>query len=170
VSCFDLASECAQAIREYIGDRLRAAFRERPPANMPQYEQHEYERRGRTLLQGKHGVCADAGEERLCAVGPEATRRHATYGPEPRRRKARKGHWMARDMGERRKQLSFERGPGSDRPGEEVSVGVSIHTEAARSCLERAVHDDRRPVVQRVRQHGWRFHHGQIEIEPTEEW
>jgi hypothetical protein len=77
---------------------------------------------------------------------------------------------MTRDVREWRKQLSFECGPGGDRPGEEPSVSVFVHTEAARSCLERAVHDDRRPVVQRVRQHGWRFHHGQIEIEPTEEW
>jgi len=76
---------------------------------------------------------------------------------------------MTRDVGEWRKQLSFEPGPRSDRPGQELSVGISIDTEAARSRLERAVHHDRRAVVQRVCQDGWRFHHGQIEIELTEE-
>ena len=156
-------------MRECIGDRLRAAFRERPTADMRQHEQHERKRRGRRLLEGKHGVCADAGEERLCGVGPEASRRYALYGPEPRRCEARKRQWMTRDVHEWCEQLSFEHGPGSDRPGEELSVGVSIDTEAACSRLERAVHHDRRSVVQRVRQRGRRFHHGQIELEPTEE-
>jgi hypothetical protein len=32
------------------------------------------------------------------------------------------------------------------------------------------VHHNRRAVVQRVRQRGRRLHHGQIELEPTEEW
>jgi hypothetical protein len=169
VSCFDLATECAQAMRECIGDRLRAASRERPTADMCQHEQHERKRGGRRLLEGKHGVCADTGEERLCAVGPEASRRYALYGPEPCRCKTRKREWMRRDPHERCEQRSFERGPGTDRPGEELSVSVSVYTEAARSRLERAVHDDRRSVVQRVRQRGWRFHHGQIELEPTEE-
>jgi hypothetical protein len=137
---------------------------------MRQHEQHERKRCGRTLLEGKHGVCADTGEERLCSVGPEACRCHAFYGPEARRSEAHKGQRMTRNVREWRKQLSFERGPGGDRPGEELSVSVSIHTEAARSRLERTVHDDRRAVVERVRQYGWRFHHGQIEIEPTEEW
>jgi hypothetical protein len=76
---------------------------------------------------------------------------------------------MTRDVREWCKQLSFERGPGSDRSGEERSVGISIDTQAACRRLERAVHHDRRAVVQRVRQHGRRFHHGQIEIELTEE-
>jgi hypothetical protein len=76
---------------------------------------------------------------------------------------------MTRDVQERREQRSFERGPRSDRPGKELSVGVSIDTQAACGRLERAVHHDRRAVVQRVRQRGGRLHHGQIELEPTEE-
>jgi hypothetical protein len=76
---------------------------------------------------------------------------------------------MTRDAHERCEQRSFERGPGSDRPGKELSVSVSIYTQTACGRLERAMHDDRRSVVQRVRQRGWRFHHGQIELEPTEE-
>ena len=136
---------------------------------MRQKEQHERKRRGRRLLEGKHGVCADAGEERLRGVGPEASRRYALYGPEPCGCKARKREWMTREVYEWCEQLSFERGPGSDRPGEELSVGVSIDTQAACSRLERAVHHNRGSVVQRVRQRGWRFHHGQIELEPTEE-
>jgi hypothetical protein len=136
---------------------------------MRQHEQHERKRGGRTLLEGKHGVCADAGEERPCGVGPEPSRRNALYGLEAGRCEARKRQWMTWDVHERREQRSFKHGPGSDRPGKELSVGVSIDTQAACSRLERAVHDDRRSVVQRVRQRGWRFHHGQIELEPTEE-
>jgi hypothetical protein len=77
---------------------------------------------------------------------------------------------MTRDVHEWCEQCSFERGPGSDRAGEELSVGISIDTQAACGRLERAVHHDRRAVVQRVRQRGRRLHHGQIELEPTEEW
>jgi hypothetical protein len=169
VPCFNLAAECAQAIRECIGDRLRAASRKRPPADMRQHEQDERERCGRTLLEGKHGVCADAGEERLCGVGPEPSRRNALYGLEARRCEARNGQWMTRDVQERREQRSFEHGPRSDRPGEKLSVGVSVDTQATCSRLERAVHHNCGSVVQRVRQRGWRLHHGQIELEPTEE-
>jgi hypothetical protein len=136
---------------------------------MCQHEQHERERRGRTLLEGKHGVCADAGEERLRSIRSKASCRHAVHRPQRGHSELRERHGMTRDVHEWRKQLSFERGPGSDRPGEELSVSVSIHTERARSRLERAVHHDRGAIVQRVCQRGWRFHHGQIEIEPTEE-
>jgi hypothetical protein len=136
---------------------------------MRQDEQHERKRCGRRLLEGKHGVRADAGEERLRGVGPKASRRYALYGPEPRRCKARKRQWMTRDVHEWCEQRSFERGPSSDRAGEKLSVGISIDTQAARGRVERAVHHDCRAVVQRVRQRGWRLHHGQIELEPTEE-
>jgi hypothetical protein len=137
---------------------------------MRQHEQDEGERRGRTLIEGKYGVRAGTGEERLCRIGPEASRRDALYGPEPRRCEARNRHGMTRDVGEWGEQFFLERGPGSDWPGEELSVGVAIHTETARGRLERSMHHYRRTVVQRVRQHGRRFNHGQIEIEPAEEW
>ena len=60
---------------------------------------------------------------------------------------------MMWDVQEWCEQLTFERRPGGDRPSEELSVSVSIYSEAARGRLERAVHEDSRAIVQRMRQH-----------------
>jgi hypothetical protein len=52
---------------------------------MREQQQDECERRGRTLLEGKHGVCAGTGEEGLRSIRSETSRSHAVHGPQSSR-------------------------------------------------------------------------------------
>jgi len=76
---------------------------------------------------------------------------------------------MMGEMRDRAEELSLESRPVGDKRSEKVAVVIGVRAELGRSLVERAMNEDRRTVVERMRDGRRRFDQRQVELERTEE-
>ena len=111
-------------------------------------------------LQGQDGVGRDAGEERARGLAGEPRFRQATSRPERQEAEARHPHGMARDV-ERGEHVGVEAVPSADEGLEQPPIGGAVWSQPLGRCVDGALDDRRRPVVERMRE-------GQVGVDPIE--
>jgi hypothetical protein len=157
MSRLDLAAELVQPRGECVRDRLRAAARERPAVRVREAEEAEPEPGGALAVERQDGMRRGPQEQRLRMW---------------RRQPSRDGRRLAqRGRGETRcsPRLSCQARDRSQKERRELDRGADEPRVLRSERIGRALDEERRSVVERMRERGRRVDPLDVEIELPEE-